>query len=79
MSTLPSKPNLVPPMDDPRRTFESAIAQIQNRTGRPLSQTPIAIRPRATAPDDTAVEKRAVTDAARALARLWKVSPAYIR
>ena len=79
MSTMPTKPTLAPPMADPRRTFESAIAQIQHRGGRPLSQTPIAVRKHAATPDDSALEKRAVTDAARALAQLWKVSPALVR
>jgi hypothetical protein len=75
MSTMPTKPTFVAPVEDPRRTFESAIAQIQGRR-RPLAQTPIAVRPRTPLADDSAVEKRAVADAARALARLWKVSPA---
>ena len=78
MSTMPSKPGFVAPMDDPRRTFESAIAQIQGGQ-RPSSQTPIAVRPQAPLADGPAAEKRAVTDAARALARLWKVSPALVR
>ncbi len=77
MSTMPTKPACAPAMNDPRRTFESAIAQIQHRGGRPLSQTPIAVH--AATPDDSALEKRAVTDAARALAQLWKVSPALVR
>jgi hypothetical protein len=78
MSTMPTKPAFVAPVDDPRRTFESAIAQIQGRR-RPFAQTPIAVRPRTPLADDSAAEKRAVADAARALARLWKVSPAIVR
>ena len=79
MSTMPTKPIFAPAMNDPRGTFESAIAQIQHRGGRPLSQTPIAVRRHADTPDDSALEKRAVTDAARALAQLWKVSRALAR
>jgi len=76
MSTMPTKPTFAPPMDDPRRTFESAIAQIQHTGDRPRSQTPIAVHKRTAVPDAAASEKQAVADAARALARLWKISPA---
>jgi len=67
------------PADDPRRTFENAIAQIQQRTERRLSQMPIFDRKRTPARSEPASEKQALTDAARALARLWKVSPALVR
>jgi hypothetical protein len=63
-----------------RRTFESAIAQVQQpgKSARP-SQTPIFVRRRVTAPDDAVAEKRALTEAARALAQLWNISPNLIR
>jgi hypothetical protein len=65
-------------VEDPRRTFESAIALMQ--PSRTLAQTPIGWRRRTTTSGDVAVtEKRAVTDAARALARLWNVAPSMVR
>ncbi len=73
MSETANKPLRAEAVDDPRRTFESAIAQIQ-QPERPSSQTPIFDRKRG-----PAAEKQALTDAARALARLWKVSPALVR
>lgn len=68
---------IAPGVDDPRRTFESAIAHLQG--GKNYSQTPIALRRRITAVGDPGNEKRVLNDAARALARLWNVSPALIR
>jgi len=64
--------------DDPRRTFETAISELQRRVHPRKSRTPIALRPNTPA-GDSAAEKRVLTDAARALARLWNVSPALIR
>ncbi len=67
---------------DARRTFESAIAQIQpGGIGDVARQTAIGIRRRQTisAQGGQAAEKQALTDAARALARLWHVSPTLIR
>ena len=68
------------PAADLRRTFESAIAQIQQGT-EPLSRskTPIFVRKQAVAPKGPDAEKRALTDAARALAQLWNISPRLIR
>jgi hypothetical protein len=79
MSKIANRPLQTPSADDPRRSFESAIAQIQHRGERPLSQTPIADRGRPPMPGDPGAEKQALTDAARALARLWNVSPALVR
>jgi hypothetical protein len=78
MSETANKPT-PKPTDDPRRTFENAIARIQQRTERRLSQMPIFNRTRTPERNDPASEKQALTDAARALARLWKVSPALVR
>jgi len=64
-------------VEDARRTFESAIALMQ--PSRSPSQTPIGWRNRTGAPADPATEKRAVTDAARALARLWNIAPSMVR
>ena len=73
--TLPT-----PPEDDLRRTFATAIAQMQ-QSKRPLSrsQTPIFVRKQAIAPNRPDAEKRALTAAARALAQLWNISPTLIR
>jgi hypothetical protein len=67
---------------DPKQTFESAIAQIQ-KSGQKGSQyrTPIGMRRRAAVATQVGqvAEKQAVTDAARALAHLWHVSPTLVR
>ena len=68
--------------EDPRRTFESALANLQAgpiQVGRSYSQTPIAVRSRKPIAGDPGAEKQVLNDAARALARLWNVSPALIR
>jgi hypothetical protein len=74
------RPVSAPPADALRRTFETAIAQVQQpgRAVRP-SQTPIFVRKAVVVPDDAAAEKRALTEAARALAQLWNISPRLIR
>lgn len=73
-------PMLTSSADDHRQTFESAIAHIQ-RCGKSPGppQSPIAVRSQTTIPGDQATEKRALTEAARALARLWNVSPTMAR
>jgi hypothetical protein len=74
-------PDSIPaPADDLRRTFASAIAEMQQgpRSLTP-SQTPIFVRKTTAAPDDSAAEKHALTTAARALAQLWNISPSLIR
>jgi len=64
--------------DELRRTFETAIAKIQGPSQHPgLAQTPIVQRKQTTG--DQAVEKQALTDAARALAQLWNISPTLVR
>jgi hypothetical protein len=78
MSETAKKPPRAPAADDPRRAFDSAIAQIQHQK-RPSSQMPIFDRKRTPTGNGPAAEKQALTDAARALARLWKVSPALVR
>jgi hypothetical protein len=82
MSKMAAKCVSAPPADDLRRTFESAIAQMQ-QAPLPLSpsQTPIFVRRQRMMPNDSAAEneKRALTAAARALAQLWNISPSLIR
>lgn len=81
MPTSKMSPDSLPaPADDLRRTFATAIAEMQ-QDPRPLtpSQTPIFVRKATAVPDDSATEKRALTTAARALAQLWNISPSLIR
>lgn len=77
MSTKPTMPRAAEP-DDPRRTFEAAISQLQQREPLSPSQQPIFARRPAGASDPSS-EKRVVADAARALARLWNVSSVPVR
>jgi hypothetical protein len=60
-----------------KRSFECAVRDIYQvgTTGKASPyRTPIARRPRVTE-SNLNEEKRALTDAARALAQLWKVAP----
>jgi hypothetical protein len=67
-----------PRSQDPRREFETAMAQLQHgKEPRSASQMPICERPRKEQPPVT--EKQIVSDAARALALLWKVAPSVAR
>jgi hypothetical protein len=77
MSTQPMKPRATE-RDDARRTFETALSQLQQRKLQSLSQQPIFTRDRAGS-SDASSEKRVLADAARALARLWNVSSVPIR
>jgi hypothetical protein len=82
MSAIASKIAHTSLLGDPKQTFESAIAQIQ-KSGQKGSQyrTPIGMRRRAAVATQVGqvAEKQAVTDAARALAHLWHVSPTLVR
>lgn len=62
-----------------KRAFEASIARIQRPEKLTAAQLPIAVRRRAPENGGEATEKRALTDAARALAQLWKISPALVR
>lgn len=68
--------NVVPPKDL-QRVFETALGEIQQAQSAgpsPSYRTPIFHRTKgATSPAQS--EKRAVSDAAYALAQLWKISP----
>lgn len=66
-------------VDNPKFTFESALASM--RQGQVARKAPIVARkqPIAARPAAQASEKQALTDAARALAQLWKVSPHLVR
>jgi hypothetical protein len=80
MSNIATTPIPAPQAHDLRRTFETALAQIQRSAEpRSRSRTPIYVRKQATLPDGQAAEKQALTEAARALAQLWNIRPAHVR
>ncbi|HUA14202.1 MAG TPA: hypothetical protein VMG31_02825 [Verrucomicrobiae bacterium] len=63
-----------------REMFNKAIARMHPSAQCPgKSQTPIGLRQQIEMQSDSTVEKHAVSEAARALARLWKVSPSLVR
>lgn len=76
MSTMATNLVNTPSPEDLRKRFETAIAQIQ-RSGGPSDSSRTTIAFRWTV--EQAAEKRTLTDAARALAGLWKVSPRLVR
>jgi hypothetical protein len=81
MAAIASKIAHTSSVGDPKKTFESAIAKIQ-KSGQKGSdyRTPIGMRRAAiSTPVAQVAEKQAVTDAARALAHLWHVSPTLVR
>jgi hypothetical protein len=74
-----NKPRLdaVPPKDL-QRVFETALGEIQEAQSadqRSSYRTPIFHRGAKSATSPAQSEKRAVSDAAYALAQLWKISP----
>lgn len=75
MATKPLQPEL---NNNPQRMFESALSVVtrSRRDGRRLAARTQPIAPMQS---EQQVEKRALTDAARALATLWKVSPHLVR
>ena len=78
---MATKPLGASPTENPRQIFESALSVIEKGRGRAHRGTPIVARrvPIASTQNQQATEKRALTDAARALARLWNVSPHLVR
>lgn len=59
-----------------QRTFENAVRDIYQAEGKvPNYRMPIVQRVRLTAESAGNVQEKAVADAAKALAQLWKVSP----
>jgi hypothetical protein len=66
---------------NPKHTFDSALALLhQAESASSPGRSAIARRQPITAPaSDSSTEKRALTDAARALAQLWNVSPHLVR
>jgi hypothetical protein len=76
---MATKPLQATSMNNPQQIFESALTVMHQ--GRRRNGAPIAARTRPIAPiqSDQQIEKRALTDAARALAQLWNVSPHLVR
>jgi len=67
-------------IDNPQQAFESALSLMQPVHTRLRRNTVEArTQPIAVAHSDQQMEKRALTDAARALVRLWHVSPNLVR
>jgi hypothetical protein len=66
-----------PSPDDLKRVFETAVCEIHQadvETGKKLQyRAPIVSRARILGLSQAGAEKRALSDAARALAQLWKV------
>ena len=79
MMSKPTKAVNAPAPEDSRRSFNAAMAQLQQKDRRNPSQTPICARSQERLEGDPSAEKRALTDAAKALARLWNLSPSLIR
>ena len=79
MPSKPTKAVSAPASEDSRRSFDAAMAQLQQKDRRSPSQTPISACRQERLEGDPSAEKRALTDAARALARLWNLSPSLIR
>ncbi len=80
---MATKPLQASSTDNPQAAFESALA-LMRQGGVPNQRrvpSPVAARtcPIVPAHTEQQTEKRALTDAARALARLWNVSPHLVR
>jgi len=78
---MATKPIQACSVENPKATFESALAVMRQGDSDRKPQAAIAPRQRLVVPptQQQATEKRALTDAARALAQLWKVSPHLVR
>ena len=78
---MATKPLGASAMENPRQIFESALSVIEKGRGRARRGAPIVARrvPIAITKNEQATEKRALPDAARALAHLWNVSPHLVR
>jgi len=80
ISKTPAQP--LPVTMNLKRTFENAVRDIYQTslTGKPSRyRTPIVQRTKGDSMSKANAEKRAVSDAAKALAQLWKVAPSSTR
>ncbi len=75
-----TKPLQAASIDKPQETFESALSVVQ-QSGKQNRGNAVSARtqPIVAAHSEQQREKRALTDAARALATLWKLSPHLVR
>ncbi len=78
MATRPIDPSSTP---NPKHAFDAALALLKQGESPSGSRRSAIVRrqPIAVSPSDRPAEKRALTDAARALAQLWNVSPHLVR
>lgn len=78
---MATKPIQACSVDNPKATFDSALASMQEGNGgrKPIASIAVRQQPLVASSEQQATEKRALTDAARALAQLWKVSPHLVR
>lgn len=76
---MATKPIQACSVENPKAAFECALAAMRQGNSERKPQAAIAARRRLAAPQQQATEKRALTDAARALAQLWNVSPHLVR
>jgi hypothetical protein len=76
---MATKPLQAASTTNPQQTFESALSLVQQTGPRHLRTIAARTQPIAPAHSEQQLEKRALTDAARALATLWKVSPHLVR
>jgi hypothetical protein len=74
---MATKPLQAASISNPQQIFNSALSVVtqRGRSRRIAART----QPIAAQQSEQQVEKRALTDAARALATLWKVSPNLVR
>jgi hypothetical protein len=75
---MATKPLQAASISNPQQIFESALAVVTQRGSR-SRRIATRMQPIAGQQSEQQVEKRALTDAARALAALWKVSPNLVR
>ena len=72
---MATRPLQAASISNPQQMFESALSVVTERGSRIAARR----QPIAAQQTEQQVEKRAITDAARALAALWKVSPNLVR
>lgn len=75
---MAAKPLQAVSTSNPQQMFESALSVVKE-SGRRGRRIAARTQPIAAAHSEQQLEKRALTDAARALATLWKVSPHLVR
>ena len=79
MATVSAKPLNTPVFSDPRKAFERALETMKLGAPTKPSSLPICNRRKIDMLTSQAVEKQALSDAARALAQLWRLSASAAR